>query len=277
MEKHVINYMDYCNLYQEAEKLRLIAVGEEYCKPSHFNGPKIREQYLFHFVVSGEGIFRIRDKTYQVKANQAFLIPDSSIVYYEADKNNPWHYCWFTIQGKAAQSFFEDLSLSLESPVYTARGNNEIYACFKELLNSAKHNPNNPYQIISALYRCLQELYTANIHTRENKKISPQDKYVQAAELYIESHYHYEDLRIDDIAQHIGVHRSYLTKLFKKHHGVSPQQYLISIRMQKAKALLSSTDSPVGIIAYSVGYTDLFIFSKMYKKHFGVSPKNDRN
>ena len=277
MDEKMLGYMNYSSLSQEIEKIRFNAVGEEYCRPGHFNGPKIREHYLFHFVVSGEGVFQIRDKKYHLHENQGFLIPDSSIVYYEADKRNPWHYCWLNMQSKGAKTFFDSLSLSVNNPIYTARNNNDIYLHFKELIKQAKSLQINPYNTAISLYRCLLSLQNHNTtHPKNIIETSFQEQYIQSAELYIASNYHRENFRIEDIAKHIGINRSYLTRLFAQYHNISPQQYLINFRMQKAKTLLNTTIAPINIIAYSVGYSDISIFSRTYKKYYGISPKNDR-
>lgn len=277
MDEKMLGYMNYSTLKQEIEKIRFNAVGEEYCRPGHFNGPKIREHYLFHFVVSGEGVFQIRDKKYHLHENQGFLIPDSSIVYYEADKSNPWHYCWLSLQSKGAKTFFDSLYLSANNPIYTAKNDNDIYLHFKELIKNAKLFEHNPYNATISLYRCLLSIQSYNItNSQIANKVSFQEQYIKSAEAYIANNYHRENLKIEHIANHIGINRSYFSRLFTKYHNISPQDYLINFRMQKAKALLNTTIAPINIIAYSVGYSDVSIFSRAYKKHYGVSPKNDR-
>ncbi|MBO5481560.1 MAG: AraC family ligand binding domain-containing protein [Clostridia bacterium] len=276
MDKNQTNQMDYCILGHRIGELAVYMVGEEFCQPEHSNGPNIRDPYLFHFIVSGEGIFRIGDKTYHLGANQGFLIPDSSIIYYQADKKNPWHYCWLSMQGTAAKTFFSELSLSAEQPIYTARPDNNIYAHIKALLQTAKTSKHDPYATMSLFYRCFSELKAANATNTDADPNPMQAQYAQAAQQYISANYHLENLHIEDIADHIGINRSYLTRLFTKYYNMNPQEYLIRCRMNKAKTLLLQTNSPISVVARSVGYPDVYTFSKMYKKIFGVSPSNHK-
>lgn len=276
MNKNQNQTMDYCFLGHRVGDISTYLVGEEFCKPEHACGPNIRDPYLFHFIVSGKGIFKIGNKTYHLSANQGFLIPDSSILYYKADKKDPWHYCWISLQGKGADQFFADLSLSRQHPIYTARPDNTIYAKFKALLQTAKTAKMDSYVTLSLLYQCFAELKNANEKNVDTESVSVQAQYAQAAAQYISSNYHLENLHIEDIANHIGINRSYLTRLFTKYYNMNPQEYLIRCRMNKAQTLLTETNSPVNIIANSVGYTDVFTFSKMYKKFFGLSPQNHK-
>ena len=81
-----------------------------------------------------------------------------------------------------------------------------------------------------------------------------------------------ERLKINELADYIGVNRSYLASNFKKTFGCSPQEFLVNLRMEKAKVLLKKQDLSINAVANVVGYTDQLAFSKAFKKHFGCSP-----
>jgi AraC-like DNA-binding protein len=83
-------------------------------------------------------------------------------------------------------------------------------------------------------------------------------------------------LKITDVADVIGISRSYLTSIFKKELKVSPQEFLMNFRMEKAAQLLEVTKSPVNIIAAEVGYSDSLSFSKAFKRRYGMSPTDYR-
>jgi AraC-like DNA-binding protein len=69
---------------------------------------------------------------------------------------------------------------------------------------------------------------------------------------------------------------SQLKMLFKNETGKSPGKYLLTRRMEKAKALLVHTDYPVTLIAAQMGYQDLSAFSHRFTSHFGFSPRKLR-
>ena len=75
------------------------------------------------------------------------------------------------------------------------------------------------------------------------------------------------------MCSYIGITRSYLTKIFKESLHVSPYEYLLGVRMNKASLLLQATTLPVKQIAEMVGYKDALVFSKAFKQKIGISPK----
>lgn len=99
--------------------------------------------------------------------------------------------------------------------------------------------------------------------------------YSEYAVSYINDHFA-EKIRIQDLARRIGISRSYLVKLMKRDTGLSPQEYLIEVRMRKASGFLSETSDSIRDIAAKCGYEDALAFSKVFKTRFGVNPSEYR-
>ena len=93
--------------------------------------------------------------------------------------------------------------------------------------------------------------------------------------VYITGHYN-EKIKINEVAYEWGVNRCYLSSKFKRLTGYSPTEYLIRVRMEKAKSLLTKTNYSINYIASEVGYSDQLAFSRMFKRRFGESPRKYR-
>lgn len=89
---------------------------------------------------------------------------------------------------------------------------------------------------------------------------------------YIDTHV-YSLQKLSDVAPKFNYNYSYLSKLFKKVTGKTLLDYLLSRKMQIAKALILERKKTVGEIAEMLGY-NLYSFSKAFKSAYGVSPKN---
>ncbi len=100
--------------------------------------------------------------------------------------------------------------------------------------------------------------------------------YIEKTERYICENLHLP-IKIDDIAASLSISRGYLRNLFYKHRGMSPQEYLMKLRIERAKELLSQGVLSVTEVAAAVGYSDLLGFSRIFKKHTGYSPSAYRN
>ena len=94
---------------------------------------------------------------------------------------------------------------------------------------------------------------------------------VKRAKNFIDENY-YKKITIEQVASIAGVERKYLRNLFVKELGLSPKEYLMKKRIDKAKFLLARKDVSVSMVAFSVGYDDGLDFSRIFKKHVGVSP-----
>ena len=93
---------------------------------------------------------------------------------------------------------------------------------------------------------------------------------------YLNENYEHK-ISLDQIAHNMYLSPVYISKIFKEETGESPINYLIKIRLEKARDILEhSEDGSIKNIATEVGYDDVYHFSKLFKKYYGISPQNYR-
>lgn len=80
-------------------------------------------------------------------------------------------------------------------------------------------------------------------------------------------------ITVQQVADRLNINRCHFSGLFKKEIGISPRQYLINLRLEKAAELLTVYGESPSTAGLSVGYPDIYQFSKIFKRHFGLSPK----
>ncbi len=85
------------------------------------------------------------------------------------------------------------------------------------------------------------------------------------------------DLSLNVFAAMLGMSPYYFERLFKQSVGLTPHQYILHCRIERAKQLLRTTQQPIMEIAYQVGCKNHSHFSKLFRKLTGVSPKTYRN
>lgn len=88
---------------------------------------------------------------------------------------------------------------------------------------------------------------------------------------YMQAHYT-DSLTLDGIAARFGFSPRHLTLRFRQRTGTSPIDYLIRLRLERAREWLTRTDVPLPDIAAAVGYMDVYYFSRLFRKHMGMSP-----
>ena len=105
--------------------------GYEKCKPSHSFGPALRQNYLFHYILSGKGILWLENSKgsnniYNLSKGQGFLIPPNKCCHYIADNKVPWEYAWVEINGLKIEEYLKLSGLSCDTPIFQTDKNNEI-------------------------------------------------------------------------------------------------------------------------------------------------------
>lgn len=255
--------------YSQYEDLRLYEVGLQRCEQGYEVGPIIRDKYILHYVFQGEGVLYMDQKNYPVKEGQLFLLPPNTLVRYQADQKNPWHYIWIHVHGFKAVELLQKAGLSRKSPVFVPTDSAEKLE--KLLLGIYEHH-DKEYTCMGNLYHFFQQLIdTSSNKPEEKNEAEPALNYVQWVVEYINQKYS-EPIGVRSISESCGIDRSYLSKIFKYATGYTLQEYLIQFRVKKAKQLLKETSLSVQHVSYSVGYNDAFSFSKVFKKQTGMSP-----
>lgn len=257
--------------------INLDYTGREECESGHSFGPYVRTSYLVHVVTKGRGIYQAQGKTYHISAGEAFVIFPGEETFYQADEEEPWTYCWVAFHGFLAKQYFENIGITPFHPVVKLTDIYQLEACVKNMLQASQLTYANELVRLGYLFSFLGflEKNRKQEEVKEKRYQYSTHTYVQYAIDYIRYHYK-EKIKIDGIAEYIGINRSYLTRNFKKEIGMSPQEFLIKFRMEKAAGLLKNSEEPVNLIANKVGYADQLAFSKAFKEQYGVSPQKYR-
>lgn len=83
-----------------------------------------------------------------------------------------------------------------------------------------------------------------------------------------------ENFSVDEICRKIGISRVQLYRKVKALIGYNVNDYILAVRLQKAKFLLSHEDSSIADVAFKVGFSSQGYFATVFKSKFGVTPKS---
>lgn len=237
-------------------------------------GPSVIKGYHIFIVLAGRGQLCLNDQKRQISAGTVFVLFDGMEMEYRPDNGASWQYAWVTLGGKNVLSHLKEAGFFRNPVRQCSCSLDDFVEILDNMLSSAEPSLSNELRRNSYLYELLSLLVEPEQPQKESSFNIPQDVYVQNAVQYI--HRNYSHIKVNDIASHIGINRSYLTTIFKNKLSVSPQEYLVSYRLNKARQLLQTTDLCIQEIAFRVGYDNPLTFSKMFKNTFGMSPKNYR-
>ncbi|OUS78101.1 hypothetical protein B1748_04875 [Paenibacillus sp. MY03] len=261
--------------------LRLYYCGRENCQPSHSYGPAMRDHYLLHYIVGGSGIFRTDDHQFSLNKGDSFCIAPNRPASYRADEQDPWVYYWIGFSGKPVADLLPDTSFVVQSSVHAPEESEQLNGKFESLMLKVSEVDDAASE--AHIYGLLWQLLSMYSHNSESYRLSSSKEpsghskaaYVKAAVAFIKENYH-RPLTVSLIARYVGLERSYFTKLFSSHVGISPYEFLQRFRLEKAALLLNGTLLPVQTIANSIGFEDVSHFGKSFTRHFGIPPTSYR-
>jgi len=115
-----------------------------------------------------------------------------------------------------------------------------------------------------------------NLANSKSQNVTPEEL-VKAVELYIRTNYKNE-ITLENIAKSLNFSPDYLSRIYKKSTGQSPLKYLILLRINEAKRLLTNNlDLDIKTIGELVGYSDQYYFSRIFKNQTKYYPSEYRN
>lgn len=263
--------LHYTSSRQNPE-LSVYESGWQKCKFDFHYGPDKRVYYILHYVVCGEGILYVNKKKYTIHKNDLFLLPPNIETEYLAQPENPWQYYWVGFNGITAQKILK--LCGFIDDVYVLSNNNsaEIIELLKKISSQKKNDPATEYLLLGYLYQLFAILIRNN--SQQTKPVETDD-YIRKAIRYINEKYN-TNINVGNVATYVGLERSYFFKLFKKNMGISPQKYIINVKLNKALELLKSSNFSLNEICYICGFNDYPHFCKYFKKTYFIPPKEYR-
>ena len=275
MDYACLEDLDQVYSLRSMNPLNLYYCGRENCQPGWSFGPFVRDNYVIHVVTKGKGVYRTASGEHELARGQMFIIYPGEETSYSADEEDPWSYMWIGFNGHMAENVIREIGFLREEPVVTLDDTRQIAGGIERILASRQMTYVDAMRRSAAFFDVLACMMEHSI--QENPyRFFAETKYVnKAVELIVASYT--GNVRISEIADKVGVNRSYLTSIFKREMHMSPQEFLINLRLEKAAQMLRETEEQVGSIAASVGYTDALAFSKAFKQKYNETPTKFRS
>ncbi len=263
--------------------------------------PRGRREFVPHhhtelemsYLVSGSGEYTLKDRVYEMNRGDIFLFSNDElhkITYVDGDfvlfniKFLPRAIREESTDGKAP--FYLDLfwnrKTSFSHKIRTSEPGGERYTALlrKIFEETAKPAPGSDIlikqYIIEILVLAARESGYGQNDCSESERLSADALWsVNLAEDYIEKHFT-EEISLSELSEKFGMSRNALTSGFKTLNGVSPKNYITSLRLDKAASLLKSTRLSVLDVALECGYNSTASFNKMFLKIIGKTPTEYR-
>jgi AraC-like DNA-binding protein len=245
--------------------------------------PKVKYHYvqkdkgvdyaILIYCTNGKGWYCMYGKKHEIKENQFIIIPPGIPYSFGADESRPWTIYWLHFRGPLASSFFlsppAPLSI-LPSEYSRLRDRIEL---FEEIYSSYALGYIKEYMIYSSM--CLYLFLASFLWVEQYRYIQlPSLKEYPFSSKVI--HYMQENLEknlsLNQLAAYFKYSPSHFSMLFQKETGVSPINYFLRLKIQKACQYVALTNLKISGIATKLGFEEPAYFTRIFTKIMGVSP-----
>jgi len=259
------------------------SAGKEYPEkehPSHhyFNWEtgRILQEYSLIYVTEGKGIFNSQKAgTIPIEGGSAIIIFPNERHRYRPHEETGWKEYWFGFNGPIIDNLVNKRFFTPQNPVIKIGYNETVLDLYLQIIEAIKNEkPGYQPSICGAAMYVLGQL-----HMSEKQKlftVGDEENIVTHARLIIRSAVE-TSISPQDIAHQLKISYSRFRKIFKEYTGMAPVQYIIQLKLGKAKEHLINSSKSVKEISNELNFESPGYFSRLFKEKTGLTPQEFRS
>lgn len=235
----------------------------------YYTERKDLDSYLIIYTQSGYGTLKYDWKSFSLSSGDIAWIDCQKYHYYQTEKEN-WEHCDLHINGRLANLLYDTFRQNSQTVIHE----NEPTTIYRQLcmILEAYVTPSSIRNMKTA--QAIEQLAANLIETSygiQKKAVnSNTDLQIRKAQSFLHSNFQ-SAINLDSIAAQANMSKYYFSRCFHQLTGFSPNEYLIRLRLDHAKALLENTDYSIQTVGEMSGFNDEAYFSRLFHKRIGIS------
>jgi AraC-like DNA-binding protein len=248
--------------------------------PSHHNFSwkswRRLEEYQIIYITTGQGIFESESFTQaEVKAGTLIILFPNEKHRYKPDSNTGWDEYWVGVKGSIIDNLLIAGYLSRTNPCHYIGFHDGIISLYNLIIEKTKQERSGYQPFISGVVLHL----IGNCHAIIKQSVvenSEEDLIVNRARLLFRSNIS-NPYSPEQAAKELNVGYSWFRKRFKSYTGLSPGQYYLQLKIEKAKEFLTNSNMRIKEVSSELNFDSTFYFSKLFKEKTGLNPTDYRS
>ena len=254
--------------------LHLQEIGTLQATRPHVSKRENLSSYLFFIVLSGAGKLIYDKAEYELEAGSCVFI-DCKRPYSHETSEDLWSLSWVHFNGPTAADIYRKYIERGGLPGFSPSRLDGYLNCFSNLYEIASSSSfTRDMEINAGLSQLLTCLMADSWHPEEAQPGTKKTGMIEIRK-YLDENYS-EKITLDDLAERYFINKYYLTRVFKEQFGVSVMDYLLGVRITKAKNLLRFSNMTADEIGQATGIGDQYYFSRVFKKVEGIGIREYR-
>ncbi|NGZ74685.1 AraC family transcriptional regulator [Saccharibacillus alkalitolerans] len=231
---------------------------------------------VFQYTLSGRGYLDIGGRTFALPKGHALMVKVSEehCYYYREGSAEPWEFVWINIRGDEANRIW-DLILEKEGHVIRRAPDSPLIQELWDIIRLIdQEKVTDRYRLSVQAYRWLLTLMQSS-RDAEKDIGALSVTTIEKCKRFIREHYA-SPLTLDLLAEHCGINKHYLCRLFQRSEQTTPLAYLKDRRIEAALTMLRTTELPVSRIGQKCGFESPSYFGKVFRQYMSMSPTEYR-
>ena len=245
--------------------------------PAHhyFNWSKGRafDEYQVIYIAKGEGIFESANcKKSIIKEGTVLLLFPGEWHRSKPNEQTGWDEYWVGFKGPIMENLVRQKFFHQRKAVLSAGIHESIINLMLEIIEKTKYEKTGYQPMVAGIV--LHLLGQIHSLTKQNN-FKPEDiteSIINKARIIFRTNID-RDISIESVAEELNVSYAWFRKSFKAYSGIAPHQYLLQLKIEKAKILLADPSLQIKEIALLLNFKSPFYFSKLFREKTGLSPR----
>lgn len=237
-----------------------VNIAGHYQTRRHFMHRDTSHDAHLAYCVGGEGVVRLGNAEFIIRAGDAFHLPPHLPHTYFSDHLRGWDLWWLHYSGSYAEHLAQYAGLTVSHPVVHLAEAAHLESYFARIIALLEEKP--PHYLLDTT----RELIALLLQIKKST-ITP------SAVPDLVGMLDYSADSLDAVAASLGYSKSHFIRLFQRATGNTPWRYILQLKIDKAKELLLDRRLSVQQVAHTVGMADANYFSRCFKRHVGLSPR----
>ena len=254
----------------EIRPLRISKFGITYPNKDYFIKREPAPCFIIEYVVAGHGYLEINGEKHKLNPGDAYIIHPGDFCTYYADKDDPYKKYWINF---GFEFFFTEMLKAYKINDRVFRGM-DLSGFFDEIFKLEEKYLSNDEMCIPASKLLFGVMMDIALYKENDVSAANRDLAYNVRKLLLKSVS--TRITIDDVAKKFYRSKNDITRQFKKKYNITPHSYLLNLRIDRAKNLLTNSKKSMAEIANYLCFSSEFHFSNTFKKMVGISPSEFR-
>jgi AraC-like DNA-binding protein len=248
--------------------------------PAHryFNIEKGRRlaEYQVFYVARGSGIFESASSGKRLlKEGSVMILFPGEWHRFQPDPESGWDECWIGFKGSIMDHLVQQHFFDPAEPILPIGVQEPVFKLFTEIIATIKAEKPGYQPLAAGALVHLLGLLHALTKARNLEKEDVNESIINKARVMFRANID-QNISLEKVAEELNVSYAWFRKAFKLYTGMAPNQYILQLKIEEAKLLMTDPAKSIKEIAFCLNFESAAYFSKLFKEKTGLSPEQCR-